>query len=168
MPQLIKLEDQQVTRVQEEEHVKDNLRARRYPRKGHMEGCSVLDLFLIWNPLFISTSRKRMGKEYRDQKKKGLPWWRSGSESACQCREHGFQPWSGKIPHAAERQSPWATTTEPTRHNYLGSCAWSLCSATREATAMRGPCTAARSGPRSSQLEKARTQRRRPNTAKNK
>ena len=43
----------------------------------------------------------------------GLPWWRSGWESACQCRGHGFEPWSGKIPHAAEQQSPWATTTEP-------------------------------------------------------
>ena len=27
--------------------------------------------------------------------------------------EHGFEPWSGKIPHAAERLSPCATTTEP-------------------------------------------------------
>ena len=36
----------------------------------------------------------------------GLPWWRSGWESACQCRGHGFEPWSGKIPHAAEQPSP--------------------------------------------------------------
>ena len=43
----------------------------------------------------------------------GLPWWRSGWESACQCRGHGFEPWSGKIPHTAEQLSPWATTTEP-------------------------------------------------------
>ena len=43
----------------------------------------------------------------------GLPWWRSGWESACQCRGHGFEPWSGKIPHAAEQLGPWATTTEP-------------------------------------------------------
>ena len=33
----------------------------------------------------------------------GLPWWRSGWESACLCRIHGFEPWPGKIPHAAER-----------------------------------------------------------------
>ena len=45
----------------------------------------------------------------------GLPWWRSGWESACQCRGHGFDPWSGKIPHAAEQLGPWATTTEPAR-----------------------------------------------------
>ena len=43
----------------------------------------------------------------------GLPWWRSGWESVCQCRGHGFKPWSGKIPHAAEQLSPWATITEP-------------------------------------------------------
>ena len=45
----------------------------------------------------------------------GLPWWRSGWESACQCRGHGFEPWSGKIPHAAEQLCPWATITEPAR-----------------------------------------------------
>ena len=45
----------------------------------------------------------------------GLPRWRSGWESACQCRGRGFEPWSGRIPHAAEQLSPWATTTEPAR-----------------------------------------------------
>ena len=45
----------------------------------------------------------------------GLPWWRSGWESACQCSGHGFEPWSGKIPHAAEQLGPWATTIEPAR-----------------------------------------------------
>ena len=45
----------------------------------------------------------------------GLPWWRSGWESACQCWGHGFEPWSGKIPPAAEQLGPWATTTEPAR-----------------------------------------------------
>ena len=44
---------------------------------------------------------------------RGLPWWRSGWESACQCRGHRFESWSGKIPHAAEQLGPWATTTEP-------------------------------------------------------
>ena len=29
-----------------------------------------------------------------------------------QCRGHGFQLWSGKIPHAAEQLSPCVTTTE--------------------------------------------------------
>ena len=43
----------------------------------------------------------------------GLPWWRSGWESACRCRGHGFEPWSGKIPHATGQLGPWATITEP-------------------------------------------------------
>ena len=41
-----------------------------------------------------------------------LPWWRSGWEPACQCRGHGFEPWSGNIPHATEQLGPWATTAE--------------------------------------------------------
>ena len=45
----------------------------------------------------------------------GLPWWRSDWESACQCRGHGFEPWSGRIPHAVEQLGPWATTAEPAR-----------------------------------------------------
>ena len=45
---------------------------------------------------------------------------------------------------------------------------WSLCSTVREATITRGPRTAMKSGPRSPQLEKALTQKRRPNTTKNK
>ena len=38
--------------------------------------------------------------------RRGLPWWRSGWEPACQCKRHGFEPWFGKIPHAAEQLSP--------------------------------------------------------------
>ena len=45
----------------------------------------------------------------------GLPWWRSGWESACWCRGRGFEPWSGRIPRAVEQLGPWATTTEPAR-----------------------------------------------------
>ena len=44
---------------------------------------------------------------------------------------------------------------------------WSLCSATREAAMVRGPCTAMKSGPRSPQLEKALAQKLRPNIAIN-
>ena len=110
----------------------------------------------------------------------GLPWWRSGQESTCQCRGHGFEPWSGKIPHAVEQLSPcatttepalWsprATTTEPACHNYWRPCAKSPCSATRQETTMRSPRTAMKSSPRWPQLETARAQQQRPNTANNK
>ncbi len=43
---------------------------------------------------------------------------------------------------------------------------WSLCSATREAATVRGTRTAMKSGPHLPQLEKAPTQKQRPNTAK--
>ena len=45
---------------------------------------------------------------------------------------------------------------------------WSLCSAKREATIVRGPHTAMKSGRRLPQLEKALAQKQRPNTAKDK
>ena len=61
--------------------------------------------------LFLLLFKKERGKKTS----LGLPWWRIGWESACHCRRHGFEPWSGKIPHAAEQLGPWATTTEPAR-----------------------------------------------------
>ena len=45
---------------------------------------------------------------------RGLSWCSSGKESACQCRGHGFNPWSRKIPHAVGQLSPSNTNTEPT------------------------------------------------------
>ena len=42
----------------------------------------------------------------------GLPWWSSDKQSACQCRGHGFDPWSGKTPHAEEQLSLWASAAE--------------------------------------------------------
>ena len=51
-------------------------------------------------------SLKRKGTLQGQNLQVGLPWWCSGSESACQCRGHGFEPWSGKIPHAAEQLGP--------------------------------------------------------------
>ena len=74
---------------------------------------------------------------------------------ACQCRGHGFEPWAGKIPHAAEQLGPWARITEPARLEPV-------------LRNKRGPRIAMKSGPRLLQLEKAHAQKRRPNTAKNK
>ena len=51
-------------------------------------------------------------------------------------------------------QSNWAR--EP---QLLSLRIWTLCSATREAATVRGPCTAMKSGPRSPQLEKALAQK---------
>ena len=64
----------------------------------------------------------------------GLPWWYSRLESACQYREHGFDSWSGKIPHAMGQISP-----EPQLLKPEGPSA-----STREAKAMRSLCTTTR------------------------
>ena len=60
-------------------------------------------------------------------------------------------------------RSNWACESQ-----LLSLRVWSLCSATREAAAVTGPCTAMKSGPHLPQLEEALAQKRRPNTAKNK
>ena len=53
----------------------------------------------------------------------GLPWWFNGKESACQCRRHRFDPWSGRIPQAlgtakSRHHNFWACTLEPRKRNY--------------------------------------------------
>ena len=65
--------------------------------------------FRIMIVKMIQDLAKRMEAKIKKMQE-GLPWWRSGWESACQCRGHGFEPWSGRIPHAAERLSPCTTT----------------------------------------------------------
>ena len=52
-----------------------------------------------------------------NHKKAGLPWWFSDWESTCQCKGHGFNSWSRKIPHDMQQLSPCATITEPVLHN---------------------------------------------------
>ena len=64
------------------------------------------------SPMFprpISSSIKNGQKDF--------PGGTVDKKSACQCRGHGFDPWSGKIPHAAEQPSPRTTTPEPARRN---------------------------------------------------
>ena len=94
----------------------------------------------------------------------GLPSWLSGKESACRGRRHGFNPWSGKIPHASGQLSPVphllelrAATTEARAFKSLGS-------ATREATAKRNLHVGTKRSLSSQQLEKARTKQARPGT----
>ena len=61
--------------------------------------------------LSYSSSTKLIDCRYKELKL-GLPWWLGGKESTCQCRKCGVNPWSRKIPHAAQRLSLCAVTTE--------------------------------------------------------
>ena len=72
----------------------------------------------------------------------------------------------GSSPGLGGSHMPWSDyAREP---QLLSLRVWSLCSATGEATIVRGPRTAMKSGPHLPQLEKALTQKRRPNTDINK
>ena len=96
---------------------------------------------------------------WRLENQAGLRWWLQSKESACQCRRHRFDPWSSKIPKAAEQLSPCAATVE--------SVLWSVGAATlqpratdpvlsaRQATAARILCTATSEQPPPPQLEKS-------------
>jgi len=91
---------------------------------------------------------------------------------------HGFDPWSGKIPHALKQLSPCASTIEAVLSSPRAAttesvlqllkpvCPGALCSATRDATAMRSHCTTVKSGPCSPQPEKAHTHQPRPRATK--
>ena len=73
---------------------------------------------------------------------------------------------TGSSPGLGGSHMPWSNwAREP---QLLSLSVWSLCSATREAAIVRGPRTAMKSGPHLPQLEKALTQKWRPNTAINK
>jgi len=67
----------------------------------------------------------------------------------------------GLIPDQGRPHMPQATKTHTPQ-------LLSRCSAAREATTMRSPCSATREQLRSLQLEKAHGQQQRPSTAKNK
>ena len=73
---------------------------------------------------------------YKEKTFLGLPRWRSGWESACQCGGYGFKPWSGRILHAAEQLGPCTTTAEPAlwspRATAAEACVPAACALQRE------------------------------------
>ena len=76
--------------------------------------------------IFYHSLKNTFKKEKRVLKFLGPPWWLSSKESTCQCRRHGFSPWSGMIPCATGQLSPCITTIEPVL--------WSLGATTTEPT----------------------------------
>ena len=109
----------------------------------------------VWS-LAINMLKSFLTKEYKDLKLiyKSFP----SEESACQNRRqerHRFNPWSRKIPHAAEQLNPGTTTTESTApgaattepmcHSYWSLHVYNLWSATG-AIAMR-TCTTTKEQP---------------------
>ena len=93
------------------DHLNTYLFLKRIKSGNYVIKASVLSINYFWCHFLVTKVI-----QFHDLKKyQGLPWWRSGWESACRCRGHGFEPWSGRVPHAAEQLGPWATTAEPAR-----------------------------------------------------
>ena len=65
-------------------------------------------------PLEKKKKKKKKKKKNVDNAEVKKSWRRGGfpggavveNLSACQCRGHRFEPWSGRIPHAAEQLGP--------------------------------------------------------------
>ena len=64
---------------------------------------------------------------------------------------------TGSSPGLGRSHMPWSSWVRESQ--LLSLCVWSLCSATREATIVRGPRTAMKSGPHLPQLEEALAQK---------
>ena len=86
---------------------------RRFSRVGL---CATLWTAAHQAPLSMEYSRQEYWsglplpsppRRHKWQKKEttGLPWWLSGAEFTCQCRRHGFDPWSWKIQRVWEKLS---------------------------------------------------------------
>ena len=70
-----------------------------------LEGCTGADF------MGAEFMQSRVGF-FEEKSSLGLPWGLSSWESACQCRRHWFDPWSGKMPHAVGQLSWCATAVE--------------------------------------------------------
>ena len=60
----------------------------------------------------IENSTEISKKKVPNRTPRGLPCWPSSKESTCECRRHGFDPWSGKISHGAEKEGLCTTSME--------------------------------------------------------
>ena len=93
--------------------------------------------------------------KYLDLKASGkLFWWYSGKDATCQCRVHGFNPWSGKIPHAAGQLSPCATTIKANMLQLLKPMHQEPLLCSRRSHCNEKPMHCVYSSPHSPQLEK--------------
>ena len=73
---------------------------------GREDTKQMLEHFQVTNTLHLVSCTLWASSETSPH---GLPWWFSGKEPACQCRRHGFNPWSGKIPLTSEQLCATAT-----------------------------------------------------------
>jgi len=94
-----------------------------------------------------------------------------GPECACQCRRHGFDPWSRKIPHAMKQLSLCVANLSlcpRPREPQVLKPLHARASALQQKKPLQREATPLYSSSYPPPLEKARAQQQRPSTAKNK
>ena len=109
--------------------------------------------------IYIKLSKIKYKEKILKAARKGFPGGAVVENLPANAGDTGSSPGLGR---SHMPRSNWAR--EP---QLLSLRVWSLCSATREATIVRGLCTAMKSGPRLPRLEKALAQKRRPDTTRN-
>ena len=120
-------------------------------------------ILAILNSLFLTPLSKQgkvAGKTNKQTKKqnRGFPGGAVVENLPANAGDTGSSPGPGG---SHMLRSGWARESQ-----LLSLYVWSLCSATREAAIVRSPRTTMKSGPHLPQLEKALSQKKRPNTAK--
>ena len=133
----------------------------RRPLRFH-RSCPTLSLGILTWSYYDGNTRKNVRNflpswaEWIKWRLPGFSSWLRGKKSACQCRGHRFNPWSGKIPLASDQLSQCATTAEckpePGSRSYWSPCTQepALCSerSTTGRSTLESLRSAAREAPR--------------------
>ena len=81
----------------------------------------------FWNPLHAHVTAKNQKAKFKKITPDGeivcfgLSWWLNSKEFICQCRGHGFDPWSWGGPTCLGAAQPGAP--QPPKPTCLGACA---------------------------------------------
>ena len=89
--------------------IKHSTTPHQINRKHHTKGLFT-SLPIAQNTCLAPTRKSKTYKRHFKNCCLEHPWWCSGWESACRGRGHGFDPWSGKIPHTTDTTATEAHT----------------------------------------------------------
>ena len=137
---------------------KDKEEATMRWQKGHnpdkIKSCThwvAIHKYVMWKII-------RPHKFFHKSESSGLLWWLSNKESSGQCRRHGFDPWSRKIPTCCGATKPMhhnyqACAIDPGSHNYWAHMPQLLKPALPRASDLQREATAISLHTSTSQLE---------------
>ena len=96
-----------ISRMKEINHVKHLAQCQAHSKHSITFSSILFSLIYVYHRSYKNITKCMQDITWQKQASQGPP-----------CRECRFEPWSGKISHAAEQLSLCATTTEPASHNY--------------------------------------------------